>query len=81
MNKYIYRSDAANNIKELQDMATPDWSDADHKSFQLKNHTHVKKIGHNSEFLFGIYWWTWKTNYLKNCWSGSIKTIYNAAFL
>ena len=39
MNKYIYRSDAANNIKELQDMATPDWSDADHKSFQLKHHT------------------------------------------
>ena len=26
------------------------------------------------EFLFGIYWWTWKTNnYLKNCWSGPIK--------
>ena len=22
--------------------------------------THVKKVGHNSEFLFGIYWWTWK---------------------
>ena len=23
-------------------------------------------MGHNSEFLFGIYWWTWKTyNYLK----------------
>ena len=21
----------------------------------LKNHTHVKKLGHNSEFLFGIY--------------------------
>ena len=29
---------------------------------QLKNHTHVKKVGHTSEFLFGIYWWTWKTN-------------------
>ena len=29
---------------------------------ELKNHTHVKKVGHNSEFLFGIYWWTWKTN-------------------
>ena len=27
-----------------------------------KNHTHVKKVGHTSEFLFGIYWWTWKTN-------------------
>ena len=34
----------------------------------------MKKVGHTSEFLFGIYWWTWKTNnYLKNCWSGSIK--------
>ena len=21
----------------------------------LKNHTHVKKVGHTSEFLFGIY--------------------------
>ena len=26
----------------------------------LKNHTHVKKVGHTSEFLFGIYWWTEK---------------------
>ena len=26
-----------------------------------KNHTHVKKVGHTSEFLLGIYWWTWKT--------------------
>ena len=39
-----------------------------------KNHTHVKKVGHTSEFLFDIYWWTWKTNnYLKKCWSGPIK--------
>ena len=22
---------------------------------------HVKKVGHTSEFLFDIYWWTWKT--------------------
>ena len=29
---------------------------------QKKNHTHVKKVGHNPKFLFGIYWWTWKTN-------------------
>ena len=42
--------------------------------FITKNHTHVKKVGHTSEFLFTIYWWTWKTNtYLKNCWSGPIK--------
>ena len=26
-----------------------------------KNPTHVKIVGHTSEFLFGIYWWTWKT--------------------
>ena len=23
--------------------------------------THVKKLRHISEFLLGIYWWTWKT--------------------
>ena len=22
----------------------------------------MKKVGHTSEFLFGIYWWTWNTN-------------------
>ena len=33
----------------------------------------MKKVGHISEFLFGIYWWTWKTNYQKNSWSGTIK--------
>ena len=37
--------------------------------FDLKNHIHVKKVGHTSEFLFDIYWWTWKT-IKKNCWSG-----------
>ena len=25
----------------------------------------VKKVGHISEFLFGIYWWTWKTTNTK----------------
>ena len=25
----------------------------------------VKKVGHISEFLFGIYWWTWKTTNIK----------------
>ena len=30
----------------------------------IKNHTHVKKMGHTSEFHFGIYWWTMKN--LKN---------------
>ena len=34
----------------------------------------MKKVEHTSEFRFGIYWWTQKTNnHLKNCWSGSIK--------
>ena len=45
-------------------------------SFGVKNHTHVKKVAHNPEFLFGIYWLTWKTtSYLKNCWSGLIKNV------
>ena len=36
----------------------------------------MKKVGHNSEFLFAIYWWTWKTTiYLKSCWSGPIKNV------
>ena len=26
-----------------------------------ENHTYVKKMGHTSLFLFGIYWRTWKT--------------------
>ena len=53
---------------------------------KIKNHTHVKKVGYTSEFLFGICWRTWKTNnYLKNYWSGPIKkqnnfNIYNVAF-
>ena len=39
-----------------------------------KNHIHGKKVGHTTRFLFGIYWWTWKTNiYLKKCWSWPIK--------
>ena len=40
-----------------------------------KNHTYVKKVGHTSEFPFGIYWWTLKNlkNQIfektkKNCW-------------
>ena len=36
--------------------------------------THVKNVGHTSKFLFGIYWWTWKTTiYWKQCWNRSIK--------
>ena len=30
---------------------------------------------HTSEFLFGIYWWTWKTTIEKNCCSGTIKNV------
>ena len=26
----------------------------------LKNHRHVKKVGHNSELTFSINYWTWK---------------------
>ena len=34
----------------------------------------MKKVERTSEFIFRIYWWTWKTNnYLKSCWSGPIK--------
>ena len=37
------------------------------EKYKLKNNTHVKKVGHTSEFLSAIYWWTWKTNnYQKN---------------
>ena len=32
---------------------------------QFKNHAHVKKVEHNSEFMFGIYWWTWKQLFKK----------------
>ena len=32
---------------------------------KIKNHTHVKKVRHNSEFLLAIYWWTWKTTTYK----------------
>ena len=28
---------------------------------KLENHTYVKKVGDTLEFLFTIYWWTWKT--------------------
>ena len=40
-----------------------------------KNHTHMKKVGHTSEFPFVIYWWTLKNpknhnfeKMEKNCW-------------
>ena len=32
---------------------------------KIKNHAHVKKVRHNSEFLPAIYWWTWKTTTYK----------------
>ena len=44
-------------------------------NYLLKNHTHVKKAGCTSEFMFGIYWWTWKNYSLKNCWSGPMKNV------
>ena len=27
----------------------------------FKKITNVKKVGHTQKFMFGIYWWTWKT--------------------
>ena len=51
-----------------------------------KIHTDVEQVGHTSEFLFGIYWWTWKTNiYLKQLlkWANKKQnnfSIYNVAF-
>ena len=37
----------------------------------------MKEVGYISEFLFGIYWWTWKTTLFikKKCWSGPIKNV------
>ena len=41
-----------------------------------KNHTHVKKVGNTSEFLFGIYRWAGlEKQLLKDCWSGPIKNV------
>ena len=45
--------------------------------YKIKKITHMWRwgtpLGHTSEFLFGIYWWTWKiNNFQKNCWSGPI---------
>ena len=44
-------------------------------TLNTKSHTHVKKMGHTSEFHFGIYWWTLKNlknqnfeKMKKNCW-------------
>ena len=48
------------------------------KLLVIKNETHVKKVGHTSEFLFNIYWWTFlkkTTIYLKNCWIGPMKNM------
>ena len=32
---------------------------------KIKNHTPVKTVQYNSEFLPAIYWWTWKTTTYK----------------
>ena len=46
----------------------------------------MKTVGHTSKFLFGIYWWTWKTTvYLKKLLKWANKkcknfNIYNIAF-
>ena len=41
----------------------PPYSPKNQNFTKMKNQTHVKKVEHTSKFLFGIYWWTWKTNY------------------
>ena len=46
------------------------WRHTNKKRKQKKNQIHVKKVGFTSEFLFGIYWWSWKTTIKKNCWNG-----------
>ena len=51
----------------------------------IKSHTHAKKVGYTSEFLFGIYWWTWKELFIKKTAEvGQEKcknfNIYNVAF-
>ena len=50
----------------------------------MKNHKHVKNVGQNSKFLFGVYWWSWKTNLFKILlkWANKKQkkiNIYNAA--
>ena len=45
--------------KNFQELMIGRWNK--NRTKNLKNHTHVKKVGHTSQFLFGIYWWTWKT--------------------
>ena len=42
-----------------------------------KNHTHVKKVGHISEFPFDIYWWPWKKKLFKKLlkWANKNKII------
>ena len=43
----------------------------------------MKKVGHTSEFLFSIYWWTWKTIIKLLKWANKKENnfnIYNAAF-
>ena len=37
------------------------------------NHTHVKKVGHTSEFHFGIYWWTLKNLKKSEFWKSFTK--------
>ena len=32
------------------------WDKISH-SLTKKNHTHVRKVAHTSEFSFGVYWW------------------------
>ena len=45
------------------DMGWPKFEKQTTSAERMRNHKHVKKVGHTSEFLFGIYWWNLKANY------------------
>ena len=40
---------------------------------EMKNYTHVKKVGQTSEFPFGIYWWTLKNQIKSEFWRNEKK--------
>ena len=51
--------ESVNDIEDSQKFIEKEFEDQKEKIKNLimdnKNHTHVKKVGHTSEFLFGIY--------------------------
>ena len=45
--------------------------------WKIKNHIHMKKVGHTSKFLFGIYWWAWKTTIYLKKWANTKQNNFN----